>query len=192
MRTRPAAILTALVLTGLLTVGTSGPAAAHGDAIHFEFAGPAGGHPQTVATWENDGDPVTEDVSATLSAVSADGRSLGPWRLIAVPGHEATFTTREELPAGKWTVTVESGFPALGRGEAEITVTPAPRTAGPSVTPAAASAGPVVTPTPTPTAAAAAGDGRSGSSMPVGWIAVGVSILAGLAVAAAVLRRRRA
>lgn len=196
MRTRPAVLLTAVALSGLLTAGAAGSAAAHGDTIHFDISSPAGGHPQTVATWENDGDPVTEALAATLSAVSADGHQLGPWRLVAVPGTPSTFTTREQLPVGHWKLTVESGFPALGRGEADVTVAgtvtvaSAPTAGAPAPgAPGAPAVGPSAVPeTSKPVAA-------PGSSATDGWITVGIgaalaALTAGVLTVVARHRRR--
>ncbi|MGW7008232.1 hypothetical protein ACWGCW_36975 [Streptomyces sp. NPDC054933] len=123
MRKHHAALPTVIALCGAVVLGAAGSAAAHGDTIDFRISGQDAGHIRTVASWDNDGDPVTETLSATLSAVSADGqRTAGPWPLVAVPGSTATFTTREALSAGQWKISVESGFPALGRGEATMTV----------------------------------------------------------------------
>ncbi|WP_441245926.1 hypothetical protein [Kitasatospora sp. McL0602] len=131
------ALLPATVaLAAGLTLAGAGPALAHGDSIHLAVANRGGGQPSTVATWEADGDPVTETLAATLSAVSADGHRAGPWQLEPVPGSPATFATAEALPVGTWHVTVEAGFPALGREEADITV-------GPPVAAPAVAAGPV-------------------------------------------------
>ncbi len=172
MRTRPAVLLAAVALSGLLALETAGPAAAHGDTIHFDITDRTGGaHPQTVASWENDGDPVTETLAATFSAQSADGRQLGPWRLVPVPGSPSTFSTVEALPAGRWKVTVESGFPALGRAEADVTV-------------AAVIADPPVA---TATTAATAVRPRSSA----GWIAPTAAATVLAAAAVVVLYRRR-
>ncbi|MFE4603287.1 hypothetical protein ACFRKE_20805 [Kitasatospora indigofera] len=135
---RPTGLLAVFLLALLAALGPAGTADAHGDTIRFRIAGAPDGHPRAVASWENDGEPVDEEVAATLSAVSDDGRSVGPWRLVPVQGSPATFSTREPLPVGRWKVTVESGFPALGRGEAELTVDVVQDPA-PSATPAPAS-----------------------------------------------------
>ncbi|WP_329491255.1 hypothetical protein OG618_32925 [Kitasatospora sp. NBC_01246] len=163
MRTRTFA--TALALAGAVVLAPAAlPAAAHGDTVHLEVTGQDSGHVTTVATWENDHDPVTEEFAGSLAATSADGRSAGPWRLVAVPGHPGSYTTREMLPAGHWRITVDCAFPSLGHGERELDIEPAvisdpplptptgtsgaqPTTAGPTV-------GPTVVPTPTLTSGA--------------------------------------
>ncbi|WP_030234626.1 hypothetical protein [Streptomyces sp. NRRL S-350] len=148
MRTRP--LLAALALASAAVLPAAAPAAAHGDSVHLDVTGQQNGHVSTVATWENDHDPVTEDFAGTLSAVAADGRSVGPWRLITVPGHAGTYTTREILPAGHWRVTVDCAFPSLGHTERELDVEAAviddPVPAGTAAVPP--SAGATAAPTP--------------------------------------------
>ncbi|WP_328953181.1 hypothetical protein [Kitasatospora purpeofusca] len=115
--------LAALALAGAVVLAPAAvPAAAHGDTVHLEVSGQDGGRVTTVATWENDRDPVTEQFAGTLSATSADGRAAGPWRLVAVPGRPGTYTTREFLPAGHWRIVVDCAFPSLGHGERELDV----------------------------------------------------------------------
>ncbi|WP_329493693.1 hypothetical protein [Kitasatospora herbaricolor] len=138
---RSTGLLAVFLLAVLAALGPAGTANAHGDTIRFRIAGAPDGHPRAVASWENDGEPVDEEVAATLSAVSEDGRSVGPWRLVPVQGSPSTFSTREPLPVGRWKVTVESGFPALGRGEADLTVDVIQDPA-PSATPVPASPAP--------------------------------------------------
>ncbi|MEV5510377.1 hypothetical protein [Streptomyces orinoci] len=133
---------TALLATALLALGPATTAHAHGDTIRLAPLQVTAGHPSTVAVWDNDGDPVDEKIAGTLSATSADGTTVGPWRLVPVPGAKpGSLTTKEALPAGRWTITAETAFPALGRvqGQAEVTTaslsspTPAPaRTEQPS------------------------------------------------------------
>ncbi|WP_051742765.1 hypothetical protein [Kitasatospora sp. MBT66] len=115
--------LAVLALAGAVVLAPAAvPAAAHGDTVHLEVSGQDGGRVTTVATWENDRDPVTEQFAGTLSATSADGRAAGPWRLVAVPGRPGTYTTREFLPAGHWRIAVDCAFPSLGHGERELDV----------------------------------------------------------------------
>ncbi|MFD9127270.1 hypothetical protein [Kitasatospora sp. NPDC059571] len=192
---RQRTLAAAVLLTGLTVLGTAGPAAAHGDTIAFAVTSRIDGHLRAVATWENDHDPVTETIAATLSATADDGRTVGPWPLVPVPGEQSTLTTTTPLPPGHWKVTVESGFPALGRAQADLTVTAVPGTA-PSAGPTAPSAAPS-TRAPEPVAVtarsetvrtAAAGDGAG-----TWWLSAGAAAAAisALAAATVVLRRRR-
>ncbi|MEU4118610.1 hypothetical protein AB0F71_29470 [Kitasatospora sp. NPDC028055] len=125
MRTRTRPLLASLALAAVTVLPTATPAAAHGDTVHLDVTGQQDGRISTVATWENDHDPVTEEFAGTLSATAADGRTVGPWRLVAVPGRPGTYTTRELLPAGHWKISVDCAFPSLGHGERELDVEPA-------------------------------------------------------------------
>lgn len=206
MRNRPALPLFVLTLVALVLLATAGPADAHGDSITFRIDGQQAGHVRTVATWANDGDPVTEKIAATLSAVSTDGNTLGPWILVPVPGASATFTTHEALPAGTWKIHVEAGYPALGLGAGTVTVGQGPiadpTNAFPSQTPTPTGVRttPGATgPTSAPTARAAtdthpaASTADTTSSIRTTWIAAACGIILAAAVAAGVtiVRRRR-
>ncbi|WP_051969713.1 hypothetical protein [Kitasatospora azatica] len=187
-------------LACLAVLGPAAPAEAHGDTIRFQISAVGDGHPRATASYE-DGDPVDEPVAATLSAVSPDGRAVGPWPLVPLPNTQAGYTTRETLPPGTWKVTVDSGFPELGHGEAEITVTAVPEGAPtPTTTPTPTGTTPTVAapaagPTPAPAAVAA----QSATSQPaksrsaVGWSlgAAGAVLVLGLAGCLLALRRRR-
>ncbi|MFI9363869.1 hypothetical protein ACIG5E_22875 [Kitasatospora sp. NPDC053057] len=120
IRTRP--LLASLALAAAAVLPAATPAAAHGDTVHLDLPGQQNGRIRAVATWENDHDPVTEDFAGTLSATAADGRTVGPWRLVPVPGQPGTYTTRELLPAGHWKIAVDCAFPSLGHGERELDV----------------------------------------------------------------------
>ncbi|MFF7725085.1 hypothetical protein [Streptomyces sp. NPDC008001] len=124
MKLRPLFPASALgCATAALVLATAGPAAAHGDTIHFTVgAAQPDGRVRAVATWDDDGDPVDEPVAGILTATGPDGRTLGPWQLVAAGGGKAAYTTREALPPGTWKIVVHSGFPDLGHGEGAVTV----------------------------------------------------------------------
>ncbi|MEV5281692.1 hypothetical protein [Streptomyces sp. NPDC051993] len=161
-------------LTGLLLLGSAATAHAHGDTIHLTVTGVSAGHPVTKATWEDDGHPVDEKVAGTLTATSADGTSVGPWRFVPVAGEPGTFTTAEALPAGRWTITAQTAFPALGRAESQAEVAPA------SVAPSPAAPAAATPPAATPRAAAprTESDGGPGVGTPlaIGGAALFVAI----------------
>ncbi|MFE4516542.1 hypothetical protein ACFRMQ_20395 [Kitasatospora sp. NPDC056783] len=119
-RLRPAALAPALA--AVVVLAAAAPAAAHDDGVHLDVTGQRNGRVSTVATWENDHDPVAGEFAGTLSATADDGRSVGPWRLVTVSGHPGTYTTREALPVGRWRVAVDCSFPAAGHGERELAV----------------------------------------------------------------------
>ncbi|RKT03009.1 hypothetical protein BX286_0929 [Streptomyces sp. 3211.6] len=189
--------LTALALTAVAVVVTAGPAEAHGDTLNVVITGERAGHVTADVTWENDGDAVEEAVAATVNAVSADGsRTEGPWKLVRDPGRAAGWTTAETLPAGTWTVTVEAGFPSLGRARKEIGVpvtdpAPAPASsapASPTAPPPVVAAGP---PAPSaPPASTASADPAPGGVSTGWWTTAGVAGIALLGAAAGILLRR--
>ncbi|MEU6704770.1 hypothetical protein [Streptomyces wuyuanensis] len=207
-RTVRAVLATALAGPAFaLTAATD--AQAHGDTLTVEITGHDFGRVRTTVVWENDNDPVDGRVAATVNATAADGRTAGPWRLVRDPATRTGWNTAEALPPGRWKVTVEAGYPGLGRDEEEITVSP-----GTPASPAAPSAGAgsgvpatpgTVRPTtgatgPAPsapatsaahrapsTAAAAAGPGLSAAPLVVGGL-----LLAGAAGTVVALRARRA
>ncbi|KJY30218.1 hypothetical protein [Streptomyces sp. NRRL S-495] len=199
--------LAVLALAGAVVLAPAAvPAAAHGDTVHLEVSGQDGGHVTTVATWENDRDPVTEQFAGTLSATSADGRAAGPWRLVAVPGRPGAYTTREFLPAGHWRIVVDCAFPSLGHGERELDVETAvisdptlptptgPGTAGPG-TVGPGTAGPTVRPTAPGTAPSISASGTASDADGSGlatWAAVGTAVAAVALVTAGLVLRRRA
>ncbi|MEV6551364.1 hypothetical protein AB0M57_22000 [Streptomyces sp. NPDC051597] len=170
----------AAALTGLFFLGSTATAHAHGDTIHLTVTGVSAGHPVTRATWEDDGHPVKEAVAGTLTATSADGTSVGPWRFVPVAGEPGTFTTAEALPAGHWTLTAQTAFPALGRAESQAEVAPA------SVAPP-----PAAQAVATPRVAAAPDtdtDGGPGAGTP---LAIGAGVLVVAVAGLAVFRLRR-
>ncbi|MEW2574846.1 hypothetical protein [Streptomyces syringium] len=183
----------AATLTALLLLGPAATAHAHGDTIHLTVTGVSAGHPTTKATWEDDGHPVNEKVAGTLAATSTDGTTLGPWRLVPVPGQPGTFTTAEALPAGDWTLTAQTAFPALGRtaSRAEVTAAslarPTGAPAGPPATSRAPSAAPAAAEA--PVSASASDGGRAPGAVPLGLTAL--ALLAVGIPAAFRLRRRR-
>ncbi|MEV4744419.1 hypothetical protein [Streptomyces sp. NPDC049555] len=183
----------ATVLAGLLTLAGATTAHAHGDTISLTGSGVTAGHPTTKATWEEDGHPVDERVAGTFTATSSDGTTLGPWRFVPVPGEPGAYTTAEALPAGRWTVTAQTAFPALGRAEyrAEVTAASLAGATGASAGPAAParSAARPAAPSPSPTSGAASdasGDGPG--AVTIGITALGV---AGAGALAALWWRRR-
>ncbi|CAL9310762.1 hypothetical protein [Streptomyces sp. SudanB25_2051] len=97
---------------------------AHGGGLAVDITGQSSGRVEATVTWAGDGDPVEERVAATVNAVSADGRALGPWPLVRAPGTPAGYTTDEALPPGRWQVTVEIGHPGLGRAQERLEVSP--------------------------------------------------------------------
>ncbi|MEU8618313.1 hypothetical protein [Streptomyces sp. NPDC048623] len=193
-RTLSAAVATTLAGAALSLTVAAGTALAHGDTLNVEITGHDFGRVRTSVVWENDHDPVEGNVAATVNARSADGRTAGPWKLVREPAPATGWTTAEALPPGRWTVVVEAGFPALGRDEEEITVSPG-TPASPSAT---APPAPTTPPTPSaePSTASAPRPAAAGPEPEPGpgrgpWLMAGGGVLAAVAVAAVVLRARR-
>ncbi|MFG3303671.1 hypothetical protein [Streptomyces wuyuanensis] len=205
-RTVRAVLATALAGPAFaLTAATD--AQAHGDTLTVEITGHDFGRVRTTVVWENDNDPVDGRVAATVNATAADGRTAGPWRLVRDPATRTGWNTAEALPPGRWNVTVEAGYPGLGRDEEEITVSP-----GTPASPAAPSAGAgsgvpatpgTVRPTtgatgPAPSASATSAAHRAPSTaaaaagLPAAPLLVGGLLLAGAAGTVVALRARRA
>ncbi|MEV7936736.1 hypothetical protein AB0O82_11380 [Kitasatospora sp. NPDC088264] len=208
MRTRP--LVVALALAGAAVLPAAVPVAAHGDTVHLDVSGQRNGRVSTIATWEDDHDPVTGEFTGTLAATATDGRTVGPWRLVAVPGEPGTYTTREILPAGHWRVSVDCAFPSPGHGEGELDVEAAvigdsplsgatgATTGAPAPIPAPAPTAPPTVPT-APTAADSAARARSAArdtpsdTTPdaATWAAIGTAVAAVVLVATGFWLRRR-
>ncbi|OKJ65235.1 hypothetical protein AMK27_05355 [Streptomyces sp. CB02009] len=199
--TRPALVLTTALVLGL---GLPQPAAAHGDNLDVVITGHRDGHVLTEVTWENDGDPVDEQVAALVSAVSADGlRTAGPWKLVRGTRPTA-WTTAEALPTGVWKVTVAAGQPALGHSERQLTVAAAPSSPSTASTPGGTAATPARTPhsarvtspapkaspSPSKTASAAESEDEQTWGPWLTTIGLAVASLAGAAAGIWIRRRR--
>ncbi|MFE6818696.1 hypothetical protein [Streptomyces sp. NPDC057677] len=198
--TRPALVLTTALVLGL---GLPQPAAAHGDNLDVVITGHRDGHVLTEVTWENDGDPVDEQVAALVSAVSADGlRTAGPWKLVR--GTRPTdWTTAEALPTGVWKVTVAAGQPALGHAERELTVAAAPSSPGTASTPGGTAATPTRAPhsaqvtspapkaSPSPSTAASAAESEDEQTWGPWLTTIGLAVASLAGAAAGIWIRRR-
>ncbi|WP_406863807.1 hypothetical protein ABZO31_26580 [Streptomyces sp. HUAS MG47] len=193
-RTLSAAVATALAGAALSLALADGTAHAHGDTLKVEITGHDFGKVRANVVWENDDDPVEGRVAASVNARSADGRTAGPWKLVREPSSASGWTTSEALPPGRWTIVVEAGYPALGRDEEEITVSPG--------TPASPTTAPLPTTAPTPrstaaspaTAASPTASGTKPTAAPEPrswpWLIAGGCVLAAVAGTVTVLRAR--
>ncbi|SDN20136.1 hypothetical protein [Streptomyces wuyuanensis] len=130
------AVLAAALAGPAFALTAAANAQAHGDTLKVEITGHDFGRVRTTVVWENDNDPVDGRIAATVNATAADGRTAGPWKLVRDPATRTGWNTAEALPPGSWKVTVEAGYPGLGRDEEEITVSP-----GTPASPAAPPAG---------------------------------------------------
>ncbi|OII60568.1 hypothetical protein BJP40_09580 [Streptomyces sp. CC53] len=213
-RALPAAAALVSLVVWLLAAAPT--AFAHGGGLRVDITGHAFGRVEATVTWADDGDPVDEAVAATVNAVSPDGTAaLGPWKLVRDPADPKRYTTAEALPPGTWRVTIAIGYPALGKGERQLTVSPGtpaspspgpdrgtappPGPGNPSAGPTAADAPPGSPPAQTGTAPGVAPSGAARDAghaepgnrgFPTG-LAVGAALAAAAAAAAVVVVRRR-
>ncbi|WP_432076736.1 hypothetical protein [Streptomyces wuyuanensis] len=153
------AVLTAALAGPAFALTAATYAQAHGDTLKVEITGHDFGRVRTTVVWENDNDPVDGRIAATVNATAADGRTAGPWKLVPDPSTRTGWNTAEALPPGRWKVTVEAGYPGLGRDEEEIIVSP-----GTPASPAAPPAGSGVPDTPATTRPTAGGAGPAPSA----------------------------
>jgi hypothetical protein len=151
----------AVLVAGLFLV-LAWPAYAHGGPIKLDVSGDGGQGVNATVTYQNDGHPVTGEVVLTYTAVTSEGRTMGPVRMIASAEGQSFYTSAQPLPLGAWTVTVTATRPSAAQKTVSVTSSALP---------------------PKPVQAA------HGSSQP--YIIFSVVLLAVLAGAVIVLRRRR-
>ncbi|MEQ4721754.1 hypothetical protein [Nonomuraea sp. B19D2] len=119
MNKAPAYVLTVL-LAGLTLVLGAPAASAHGGPIKLEVTGDGADNVNVLVTYKKDGHPVTEIVEATLTATSADGRSLGPVPLRSAPEGQNLYHSAEPLPSGEWRVTVTATEPSKAKATVKV------------------------------------------------------------------------
>ncbi|SMD24941.1 hypothetical protein [Kibdelosporangium aridum] len=115
---RAIAVLAAFVVTALLTAG---PAHAHGGPIKLEVQSDGGQGVNATVTYQNDGHMVTDQVLLSYTAVTPDGRTAGPVRMIASSEGQAFYRSEQPLPVGNWTVTVTATRPSHAQKTVAIT-----------------------------------------------------------------------
>lgn len=122
---RAISVLVVAVVTALLTVG---PAHAHGGPIKLEVQSDGGQGVNATVTYQNDGHMVTDQVLLSYTAVTPDGRTAGPTRMIASSEGQAFYRSEQPLPIGTWTVTVTATRPSHAQKTVAITSTVLPTT----------------------------------------------------------------
>jgi hypothetical protein len=120
---RTVAALIVFVMAALLTAGT---AHAHGGPIKLEVQGDGGQGVNATVTYQNDGHMVTDEVVLSYTAVTSDGRTEGPARLIASTEGQAFYRSEKPLPTGTWTVTVTATKPSSATKTVAINSTALP------------------------------------------------------------------
>lgn len=127
------AIVVLALAFGAMLMAT--PAWAHGGPVDVEVHGDGGQGLNVRAVYRNDQHPVSDQaLDLSFTAVSADGTTMGPLRLIAANEGQGLYLTSAPLPAGHWTVTVTLAapyqvYPSVGV-DARVLATPPARAAG--------------------------------------------------------------
>lgn len=104
-------VITVLVLAfGVMLVAA--PAWAHGGPVDVEVHGDGGQGLTVRAVYRNDQHPVNDHaLDLSFTAVSPEGRSAGPVRLVASNEGQGLYQSATPLPSGHWTVTVTLAQP---------------------------------------------------------------------------------
>jgi hypothetical protein len=106
---RRAIVVLALAFGAMLAAT---PAWAHGGPVDVEVHGDGGQGLNVRATYRNDKHPVSDHtLDLSVTAVSSDGTTMGPVRLVAANEGQGLYESGTPLPAGHWTVTVTVAQP---------------------------------------------------------------------------------
>lgn len=114
----------ALVLAAGLIVMTllgAAPAWAHGGPIAIDVHGDGGQGITATVVYARDGHAVTEQVDMTYTAVSAGGKTIGPFPLTASAEGQSFYVSKNPLPLGDWTVTVTATHPSQATKAVSVT-----------------------------------------------------------------------
>jgi hypothetical protein len=102
------------------------PAWAHGGPIAITAQGDGGQGITASVIYARDGHAVTEQVDMTYTAVSAGGKTVGPFPLIASAEGRSFYVSKNPLPLGDWTVTVTATHPSAATKTVSLTSTELP------------------------------------------------------------------
>jgi hypothetical protein len=114
-------VLVAAVLGVLVTLFAAGPAWAHGGPIQLLVRGDGGQGITVTATYIRDGHAVDSEITMSYTAVSLSGDTVGPVDLVASAEGQAFYVSKEKLPLGDWTVTVNAVKPSAATATASVT-----------------------------------------------------------------------
>ncbi|MFL6126569.1 hypothetical protein [Actinophytocola sp.] len=125
------ALFLALGVVATVLLGAT-PAWAHGGPIAIDVRGDGGQGITATVTYARDGHYVTGQVDLTYTAVSAGGRTVGPFPLTASAEGQSFYVSKNALPLGDWTVTVTATHPSPASKTVSVTSAEltAPATAG--------------------------------------------------------------
>ncbi|HEV7646933.1 MAG TPA: hypothetical protein VGP26_02115 [Actinophytocola sp.] len=113
-------LASALLAALFAVLATTGMARAHGGPIAIEVQGDGGQGVTAAATYERDHHPVPIEMDLKFTAVSADGQTLGPVRMVASNEGRGFYVSTKKLPVGKWTVTMTATFPSPATKTASV------------------------------------------------------------------------
>ncbi len=128
--------LAGVVLATLLAVlATTGMARAHGGPIALEVQGDGGQGVTTTVSYVRDHHPVSVQVDLSFTAVSDQGRTVGPFALVAANEGQSFYVSKNPLPVGRWTVTVTATHPSPATKTVAVTAATLPAVPGPAPAP---------------------------------------------------------
>ena len=110
----------AATVVATFLIGTT-PAWAHGGPLAIQASSDGGQGVNATVTYAQDGHYVTGEVVMTYTAVSPEGRTIGPFPLKASPEGQSFYVSRNPLPVGKWTVTVTATEPSTATVTISVT-----------------------------------------------------------------------
>jgi len=114
------ATLCAAVLLG------AAPAWAHGGPIQLDVRSDGGQGVTATVTYVKDGHAVPDEVKMTYTAVSTQGKVLGPVGMRASNEGQAFYLAQDPLPVGDWTVTVTATHPSAATKTVTVESVPLP------------------------------------------------------------------
>lgn len=122
------------LIAGVLLFLGAGTAWAHGGPIALDIRSDGGQNLTASVTYVKDGHAVPEEVVMTYTAVSTEGKTVGPVPLVASAEGQAFYQSKDPLPVGDWTVTVVATHPSAATKTINVTSAALPEPAA-DVTP---------------------------------------------------------
>lgn len=110
-----------ILLAGLALLLGVGTAWAHGGPIELAVQGDGAQGVTTTVVYTRDHHFVSEEVRMTMTAVSAEGKTVGPIAMVASPEGQSFYVSEDPLPVGKWTVTVAATHPSAATKTVAVT-----------------------------------------------------------------------
>jgi hypothetical protein len=111
----------AILLAAIAVLFGAGTAMAHGGPIELAVQGDGAQQVTTTVVYTRDHHFVSEEVRMTMTAVSADGATVGPIAMVASAEGQSFYVSEDPLPVGKWTVTVAATMPSAATKTVAVT-----------------------------------------------------------------------